>query len=85
LRAPYTRTHTSAPFFFGRPKSGQATSRKQQQPERSCEGDQKRPAENLKALGSPTPQIGSIDMHFQAKSSKIAEELTATAPLQFGR
>ena len=25
------------------------------------------------------------DMYFQAKSSEITEELTATAPLQFGR
>jgi hypothetical protein len=49
------------------------------------EGDQNNQLKIGKHWASRTLEIGSIKhMHFQAKSSEIAEELTATAPLQFG-
>ena len=74
-----------APFFFVRPKFGQAASRKQQRGDRD-EGDQNGRLKIGKHLQPHTTNPKALhDVHFQMKSPEIAEELTATTPLPFGR
>ena len=85
LRAPYTRT-PRRPFSLAALNSD-----RQRRHAKNNANDNHEVAQHpqMKSLSIARPQhhkLESIhDVYFLAKSSEIAEELTATAPLQFGR
>jgi len=90
--APASRLKGAAPaqtgaLFFSRPKFGRAASSRKKQRERQSRPFPAPTAEIRRAFDSPhtTNQQHLKKALSRETSSEIAEELTATAPLQFGR